>query len=255
MAGRDIIVVGASAGGVPALQALVHGLPRDLPAAVFVVLHLSPHTPSLLSPILRRAGHLPATEAADGDKIEHGRIYVAPPDLHLLVNRGVVRVVHGPRENRHRPAIDPLFRSAAVAYGPRVIGVVLSGALDDGASGMRAVKMGGGISIVQDPEEASSPGMPRSVIENAPVDYRLPAMEIPKVLARLARETIDEGALVMPEQIRTEAEIAEQRLSPTELRERLEDIASVTMLTCPDCNGSLWELKNDTQLRYRCHVG
>src|SRR5262245_4634571 len=131
MAGRDIIVVGASSGGVQALTTIAGGVPRDLPAAIFVVLHVSSQSPSRLAAILHRAGPLPAAEAVDGDKIERGRIYVATPDCHLLVNRGVVRVVHGPRENRHRPAVDPLFRSAAVAYGPRVVGVVLSGGLDD----------------------------------------------------------------------------------------------------------------------------
>src|SRR5262245_32638031 len=255
MAARDIIVIGASSGGVQALTTIVRGLPTDLPAAVFVVLHVSHQMPSLLASILHRSGPLPATEAADGDKIERGRIYVAAPDFHLLVNRGVVRVVHGPRENRHRPAVDPLFRSAAVAYGPRVVGVVLSGALDDGTAGMRAVKMGRGISIVQDPADAVSRGMPQSVIDNVEVDYRLRAVEIPEVLTYLAREPTDQGAFVMPDEIEAEVQIAEQQLSPTELREKLEGIASLTTLTCPDCHGNLWRLNDDRQLRFRCHVG
>lgn len=157
MPGHDIIVIGASAGGVEALVTLTRSLHRNLQAAVFVVLHIPPQSPSLLPEILSRAGQLKAVQAADDMKIEHGHIYVAPPDHHMLVERGKVRVVHGPKENRHRPAVDPLFRSAALAYGPRVIGVILTGALDDGTAGLLAVKRRGGIAIVQDPDEALYP--------------------------------------------------------------------------------------------------
>jgi two-component system chemotaxis response regulator CheB len=177
MAGHDIIVIGASVGGVETLTQLVAHLPEDLPAAVFVVLHISPDAPSVLGRILSRSGPLPARAAQDDEPIQHGRIYVAPPDHHMLVKQGYVSVVRGPKENRPRPAIDPLFRSAAAAYRSRVIGVVLTGLLDDGTAGMLAVKRCGGTAIVQDPEEALYPDMPRSVLETMQVDYVIPVAE------------------------------------------------------------------------------
>src|SRR3954451_14678007 len=151
---RDIIVVGASAGGVEALGKLVAGLPAELPASIFVVLHLLPSGTSVLDSILHRSGSLPASTAVDGERFERGHIYVAPPDQHLLLWDGEMRLSLGPRENGHRPAIDPLFRSAARAFGPKVIAVILSGALDDGAAGMRFVKERGGAAVVQDPDDA-----------------------------------------------------------------------------------------------------
>src|SRR5207244_2427388 len=166
MPGRDIIVVGASAGGVEALATLVRGLPADLPAAVFVVLHVPPHGTSVLPQILTRAGRLPAKHAVDGEAIQAGRIYVAPPDHHLLVKPGYVRVAHGPRENGHRPAVDALFRTAARTYGHRVAGVVLTGVLDDGTAGLIAVKLRGGAALVQHPDDALYDGMPRSALDN-----------------------------------------------------------------------------------------
>ena len=193
MPGHDIIVVGASAGGVEALTSLVRDLPPDLPAAVFVVLHFPPHATSMLPAILNRAGTLPAHHAEDGEAIAHGHIYVAPPDRHLLVEQGVVRVVADPRENGHRPAIDPLFRSAARAHGRRVAGVVLSGTLDDGTAGLQAVKTGGGVAIAQDPTEALYPGMPLSAVENVAVDRVLPVAAIAAYLVQLAREAVPEG--------------------------------------------------------------
>src|SRR5947199_9158576 len=174
MSGHDIIVVGASAGGVEALVTLARSLKRNLQAAVFVVLHMPAQSPSLLPEILGRAGPLKAVQATDDMQIEPGHIYVAPPDQHMLMELGKVRVVRGPKENRHRPAVDPLFRSAALAYGPRVIGVILTGALDDGTAGLQAVKRRGGITIVQDPDEAFYPGMPLSALQHVQVDYTLP---------------------------------------------------------------------------------
>jgi two-component system, chemotaxis family, protein-glutamate methylesterase/glutaminase len=154
MSGRDVIVVGTSAGGVEALKELVADLPRGLPASVLVVLHVAPEAPSLFPAILNRAASLPVAHATAGEPLQHGRIYVAPPDQHLMVVPGRLIVRRGPRQNRHRPAVDPLFRSAAQVYGPRVIGVVLTGTLDDGTAGLQAIKQQGGVAVVQEPREA-----------------------------------------------------------------------------------------------------
>jgi two-component system chemotaxis response regulator CheB len=158
---RDIIVIGASAGGVEAFRALAAALPPDLPAAVFVVIHTSAESPGLLPQLINREGGLPAIEAENGAPVLPGRIYVARPDHHLTLDDGRLRVWAGPSENRHRPAIDPLFRSAAYNYGPRVIGVVLTGYLDDGAAGLGVIKERGGIAVVQDPDDALVPSMPK----------------------------------------------------------------------------------------------
>lgn len=178
MATHDTIVVGASAGGVQALKTLVTGLSADLPAAVFIVLHVPSDSPGMLAGILARDSKLPIANARDGDEIQKGRIYVAPPDVHLLIERQRVRLVHGPREKLHRPSIDALFRSAARWAGPRTIGVVLTEARDDGTVGMHAINKRGGISIVQDPEEALFPSMPMSVMRTMKVDYSVPLIEI-----------------------------------------------------------------------------
>jgi two-component system chemotaxis response regulator CheB len=187
--GHDIIVIGASAGGVEALQKIASALPARLEAAIFVVLHVGAEATSALPAILRRAGPLPANHAINNEPIGYGRIYIAPPDFHLVLRDGAVRVIHGPRENRCRPAVDPLFRSAAITYGRRVIGVVLSGALDDGTAGLLAIKVQGGIAVVQDPDDALVPGMPRNALEYVKVDHCLPVSEIGPLLARLAPVT------------------------------------------------------------------
>jgi two-component system chemotaxis response regulator CheB len=190
MAGHEIIVVGASAGGVEALIKLVRGLSKDLAASVFIVLHIPAQGPSVLPSILNHAGTLDAQHPIDQQKIEMGKIYIAPPDHHLLVEQGLMRVVYGPKENRHRPAIDALFRSAAIAYGAQVIGVVLTGALDDGTAGLLAIKRRNGIAIVQDPNDAVYGDMPRNALKHVAVDYCVPIVEIGPLLVRLASEPI-----------------------------------------------------------------
>src|ERR1041385_310718 len=162
---HDIIVIGASSGGIESLMGVVKELPRNLPASVFVVLHIPANSPILLPKILSHAGALSAHHPNDKEPIQPGRIYVAPPDHHLLVAHGYVRVIRGPKENNHRPAIDPLFRTAARTYGPRVVGVILSGALDDGSAGLLAVKERDGVAIVQDPKDALFPAMPQNAME------------------------------------------------------------------------------------------
>ena len=181
----NIVVVGASAGGVEALSALFWDMPFSLPIAFFVALHRSPHSPSWLPLILERTARLPAEHPRDGEKIRPGRIYVAPPDFHLMVGEGVIRLSHGLKEHHNRPAIDPLFRSAAQVYGQRVIGVLLSGMLDDGVEGLKEIKRHGGVAIVQDPAEAGFPAMPLNALAEAEVDYCLAVTKIRDLMTRL----------------------------------------------------------------------
>src|SRR5438067_6253229 len=190
MATRDLVVIGASAGGVEALSQLVSHLPHDLAAAVLVVLHIPQDRPSVLPRILSAAGALPATHAKGGERAAHGHLYIAPPGRHLLVHDGTLRLSAGPKEGGHRPAIDPLFRTAARAAGTRVVGVILSGALDDGTAGMVSIKQRGGICIVQDPNEAICGDMPRNALQNAEVDYCLTVAGIAALLVRLCRAQV-----------------------------------------------------------------
>ena len=228
MATRDIIVIGASAGGVQALSQLVAALPADLPAAVFIVLHIPTDVPSLLPAILARDAQIPIAHAMHGEPIVPGRVYVAPPDRHLLIEGRRVKLVHGPKENYHRPSIDALFRSAARAAGPRVIGVVLTGARDDGTVGMRAIKQRGGVTIVQDPAEAPFASMPLSVMHNIRVDYSLPLREIGPLLERLSHQTAEaEGDYPVPEQVEIEARIAEQQMEAAELIASVEKLGII----------------------------
>ena len=253
MPGHDLIVIGASAGGIEALSELVKDLPAELPAAVFVAVHIPAHSKSTLPKILGRRSVLPALKPEDGEEIRPGRIYVAPPDRHLLIKRGFIHVVHGPRENGSRPAIDPLFRTAARAYGRRVIGVVLSGSLDDGTAGLIAIKKRGGLSIVQDPDEALYPGMPQSAIDNSEVDYILPVSEIGSTLARLAVQPVEEGGEApMDDEMEMEADIAELDMATLHSREKP---GRPSRFSCPQCQGVLWEIDDDDIIRFRCRVG
>jgi len=189
---RRIVVIGTSAGGTKALPALVGGLPGEFAAPVCIVMHISPLFPCVLDAILDRAGPLRAVVATDGEHPRPGRIYVAPPDYHLIVEPNLLRLTKGPRENRFRPAIDPLFRSAARAYGPATVGVILTGNLDDGTAGLRAVKQLGGVTIVQDPTDAQYPSMPLNAIEHVEPDHVVPLASMAPLLARIAATSLHE---------------------------------------------------------------
>jgi two-component system chemotaxis response regulator CheB len=250
--GRDIVVVGASAGGVDALKRFASILPSDLPAAIFVVLHLWPDGQSFLPEILNRSGPLPAFNPENGAPIELGRIYVAPPDHHLFVEQGHVAVLRGPRENRFRPAINPLFRSAAAAYGTRVVGVILSGAMDDGTAGLWAIKQCGGVTVVQDPNDAAFPEMPQNALASVEVDHCLPLAQIPPLIEQLAREPITlTPALPVPELVRFNDKGAKMK----QLDMQIDKVGTRSVFTCPECNGALWELNEGGLLSFRCHVG
>ncbi len=244
-----VIVIGASAGGLQPLHRILDDIPPDLPAAVFVVLHIG--AASHLVEILGRTAALPVMPARSGQRIEPGVIYVAVPDKHLLLHDQHILLRRGPRENLARPAIDPLFRSAASTFGARVIGVVLSGALNDGTAGLRAIKRCGGITVVQQPSDAAVPGMPLSALLYAEIDHVAPAGALAGLLARLVREPAGETPPV-PIEIRLEAAIAAQELVGMETDEQL---GRPSRFTCPECHGALWEIDDGALLRYRCHVG
>lgn len=251
MTTRDIVVVGASAGGIPTLKELVALLPADFPAAIFIVQHLSPDVRSYLAEILQRSGPLPVTFAEDNDEIRTGRIYVAPPDEHLLVEPDRMRVVRGPRENRHRPSIDVLFRSAAWAFGPRVVGVVLTGYLDDGTAGLWAIKGCGGITVVQDAADALHHDMPVNAARAIEVDHSLPVAEIAPLLVRLAGQPVAAQSIgARPAGIKTEIGFAKMDRDISDMN----SLGALSVFTCPTCHGALWEIEGDV-LRYRCHTG
>jgi len=255
MTGKDIVVIGASAGGMEALQKVVGRLPADLPAAVFVVWHLSPGMKTILPSVLNKSGPLRAGHPRDGDRIEHGRVYVAPNDHHMLVENGYVRLTKGPKENRFRPAIDPLFRSAAYIYGPRVIGVVLTGALDDGTAGLYTIKLRGGTAIVQEPADAMIRSMPLNALEHTSADYTLPAARIGELIARLVREEAPAPPQLAPgedEKTRREVKIAE---GADALEENVLRFGELSQFTCPECRGVLTMLREGKIVRFRCHTG
>lgn len=247
-AGR-LVVIGASAGGVGALLELASTLPAGFPAPVCVVQHVGAN-PSILPELLSARGPHPAVHARDRQLLTPGVIHVAPPDQHLLVEGRFLRLVRGPRENHTRPAIDPLFRSAALAWGPFAIGVVLSGTMDDGSAGLVAIKRRGGVAIVQDPAGAEEPSMPQSALDRLDVDFCVPVEELGELLARLA------GRAPPAEVAASDALQREVAINRGEdLLENLDAIAEPAGLACPDCGGGLWEVKDSPQLRYRCHTG
>jgi two-component system, chemotaxis family, protein-glutamate methylesterase/glutaminase len=251
--GKDIIVIGASAGGIEAIRTILAGLPRDFPGSLFIVVHSSPDSPGVLDVIFSN-GPLRATAVEGGERISPGRIYVARPDHHLIIEPGRIRLTRGPKENRFRPAVDPLFRSAAQTYGPRVAGVILSGGLDDGTSGLWTVKQLGGTTIVQDPHEAMAPSMPQSAMQHVRVDHVLSAREIAPLLVRLSATPADamEGDLAVPEDVTVEVKIAtEDRATEAGLL----DLADPSKYACPECHGVLLQMRQGVPPRYRCHTG
>ncbi|MFB6419808.1 MULTISPECIES: chemotaxis protein CheB [Bradyrhizobium] len=251
MSHRDIIVIGGSAGATQPLKQILSRLPADLPAAVFVVLHIPAHGIGILSTVASSAGPLPVRQAENGMKIEPGRVYLGAPDHHLLLAEDHIFLGRGPRENVVRPAIDALFRSAALYHGPRVIGVLLSGLLSDGAAGLNAIKRCGGMTVVQDPADAVSDEMPRRAMEATTVDLCVPGAGMGDVLSELVREQAG-AALPIPPEIRLEVEIAAgDRIGSDKLVSMAEPVA----LTCPACGGVMSEVKELRPLRFRCQVG
>ncbi len=256
MAHRDLIVIGASAGGIEALQQLLRQLPEKLKASVLIVVHTSNHPASVLPNIMQRAARLPAIHPADGTPIETGRVYIAPPDYHMIVEGNLLRVIQGPRENLHRPAIDPLFRSAASSYGRRVIGVILTGALDDGTSGLMVVDAQGGAAIVQDPRTAVFSSMPESALEQVPSAQVLPLPEMGERLIQLVQEELPEPLSRSSREldVETTREIKIAELHMSAFNEENHP-GQPSPFACPDCGGVLWEIEDNGFLRFRCRVG
>ncbi|EJW12652.1 protein-glutamate methylesterase protein [Rhodovulum sp. PH10] len=251
MANRDIVAIGTSAGGVKALIALAQNFPEQLSAAVLVTIHLPADAKSVLDEILTGAGPLPAHFAEDGETMRTGHIHIAPPGRHLLMEDDRLRLGHGPRENNVRPAIDPMLRSAAICCGPRLIGVVLTGTLGDGASGLWAVGACGGITVVQDPADAEFAQMPETALERVRADHVVGLADLPKLLARL----VDQPAglpVPVPDGLRFDVEIA--RTGRAAMHE-LDHHGRRSVLACPDCGGVMWEFDEGELLRFRCHVG
>jgi two-component system chemotaxis response regulator CheB len=250
---KDIIVIGTSAGGIEALQKLLANLPEDFPASVFIVLHTSPNSPSVLAGILDAAGPLPAAFAVHRQRIQPGRVYVAPPDHHLIIVPGSVELSRGPKENRFRPAVDPLFRSAAQTYGPRVIGVVLTGGLDDGTNGLWTVKQLGGTAVVQDPSEAMAPSMPLSASRHVNVDHTVRIAELAPLLVHLTAAPLEsaEGEMAVPEHVKIEVNIARD----TDRDGGIFKLGDPSRYACPECHGVLLRLTEAAPVRFRCHTG
>jgi two-component system chemotaxis response regulator CheB len=246
-----LITIGASAGGLDALKQITVDLPADLAASVLVVQHVGSH-PSVLPQILGAFGPLSVSHAQDGEPLREGHIHVAPPDRHLLVEGECLRLFHGAKEHHARPAIDPLFRTAAQAHGPGVIGVVLSGMLDDGTAGLQAIKERGGIAIVQDPSDALEPSMPASAIRHVSVDHVVPASRIARLLAGL---TAPKEVAPMPHGSSSLDHEVALMMGEGNALEHLRVLGSPSTYVCPDCHGALWQIAESQPRRYRCHTG
>jgi two-component system, chemotaxis family, protein-glutamate methylesterase/glutaminase len=247
--GHDLITIGGSSGSFDAIRAVLRSLPYDLPAAVLIATHLGPSVS--LNNILRGHSSLPLKTAVSGEKLQRGHVYLAVADAHLLVHDHHVLVRRGPRENLARPAIDPLFRSAACAFGSRVIGVLLSGGLNDGTAGLAAIKTCGGVTVVQDPADAAVPSMPQSAMSTVAIDYAVRASELASLLVRLVHEPVP-AVPPIPSQLQFEVAIAAQEAEGMSLNDQLGEKSP---FSCPDCEGVLWEVNDEQVLRFRCHVG
>ncbi|HVE51284.1 MAG TPA: chemotaxis protein CheB, partial [Casimicrobiaceae bacterium] len=232
---RDVTVIGASAGGIIALRTLLAALPEDYPAAIFVVVHVAPESPSVLPELLGRAAKLSVRAARHGDRIRSGHVLIAPPDQHLIIDQTTIRLSHGPRENRHRPSIDVMFRSAALHHGPRATGIVLSGMLDDGSAGLWAIKRRGGLALVQDPRDAEYPDMPRNAMETVDVDYCLPIDAMAEQLVAMVNMEVPESIDAVPRAIAQEVRMAEGKSDIDEL----DQLGKRSPVTCPECGGAL----------------
>jgi two-component system, chemotaxis family, protein-glutamate methylesterase/glutaminase len=250
---QRIIVIGGSTGGFEAFKTIVQKLPPDLGAAVFIVWHMSADVNGLLPQVLNRENTLVASNAVNNEPIQNNHIYVAPPDHHLLVREGKVQITRGPKENRFRPAVDPLFRSAAYTYGNRVIGIILSGGLDDGTAGLWTIKHYGGIAVVQHPEDAQVSSMPENAIRQVKVDHIVPASEIAALIVRLLQEPVSENNVTMrDEQTKKEIDIAAEENG---MEHGFLKFGELTPYSCPECHGVLSRLQNGDIVRYRCHTG
>ena len=248
-----VVVIGTSSGGNEALEALVASLPAEFSGGVVIVRHLAPEaSAAYLVRRLKKYTSLTCVEAKDGEPLQAGYIYLAPADRHTLVDENKLWVIRGARENRWRPAVDPLFRSAAVAHRNKAIGVILSGYLDDGTAGLLAIKRCGGICIVQDPDDATYPDMPRNALASVSADYKLPVNQIGKLLGELMVAEVSEAAPDIPKDIFTEERIAKRSIMETEV---VEQLGERSVLTCPDCGGVLWEVDEGGCTRLRCHTG
>lgn len=250
---KSIIVIGASAGGLPAISSLLDNIPVNLDAAIFVVLHVSRQSEGkILVQHLQKHTSFKCGLAEDKEPIKYGHLYIGKPDFHMLLSpSGVLRVIKGPHENRWRPSIDVLFRSAAASYNSKVIGIILTGMLDDGTSGMIAIKRCGGICIVQEPEEAEYADMPKSVIKHVEVDYQVPIADIGYILDDMNSKPTNSEVKV-PDDIRIEAELTEKMISDID---ELKKIGTQSNFTCPDCGGTLFSINNEKSPRYRCFTG
>jgi two-component system chemotaxis response regulator CheB len=249
---RNIIVIGASAGGITTVKELLSGLQDNLDAAFFVVQHVSRDSSAQnIVEIFQKHTSLICKVASDSMLIEAGKLYLAPPDHHLILDNELLMVTNGARENNHRPSIDVLFRSAAVNFGNRVIGIILTGMMEDGTSGMSAVSRCGGICIVQNPADAQFFSMPQSVLNNVVVDYNAALRTIPQIIHEVLAKPLP-PAISIPEELRIEADITKRMMSNID---ELKSIGDRSDFICPECGGGLWALKNDPASRYRCHTG
>ncbi len=248
---KKVIVIGASAGGLKALTQLVANVPPDLPVAIFTVLHLSKTSSAInLANHLEKHTTYKCRIPEDNEEIKAGHLYLAPANYHMFLKPDTIRLLHGAKENRWRPSIDVLFRSAAAAYDSRVTGIILSGMLDDGTSGMSAIKRSGGICIVQEPSEAEFTSMPENVINNVEVDYRVLVTDIGYILADIVSKPSEHQQI--PDDVKTEASITERMISSIP---EMQKLGVHSNYACHDCGGNLWEIVNDPAKRYRCHTG